>query len=471
MISAEDLEKISKIRLGAPFPEWGENYDIKYNNARPSNILRFNFRDKYENFTKNYKYIDNDELSRSFQLCNNTSAGSKINVHLCIYAVNTDCFIEGTVPTTADEANYDDIMPDYNLYYPFLQYIMEKQENEWCFPSFDYECVNIIEASLLGQTIVTPDLPTIVSPEHTSYPASNNGGNPEMKSSEMSPDSPTSPDSLDSPDTHPTSVSSSVSTSPATSVSGTINPPMSIATSMNNNNNNNNEKGYEDGNDDDRTPEQIHFENTCIQYALSLLSDENDIHSFNIDIASLYKGFVDINDKIYLFVDFTHVINKIKPEYSKVIIDELVYKKKVYNIPVSPSITELFDSHPKLKHLYNLQGNHEYPFPFQLYPCEKDDSGYKNVTGKLSYLPFEHEYIGRSHLFSTDPFENNENIIRCACFISKGMYIVKDVNTSELTDSDKEKHAEIIDDACSIYFHENGYQLWGIKNITHFVTL
>jgi len=45
----------------------------------------------------------------------------------------------------------------------------------------------------------------------------------------------------------------------------------------------------------------------------------------------------------------------------------------------------------------------------------------------------------------------------------------KDLAKEEISDEEKKEHIVKILRASSFYFHENEVQLWGVKNILHFV--
>ncbi len=86
-----------------------------------------------------YKYIDDDQLSKNFTFCEIPN-DNILNVHFCLFSINTECFIEGDIKQSMDEYGEEPILR-YNEVYPFLQFITEKKEDFYDFPSMEYECI------------------------------------------------------------------------------------------------------------------------------------------------------------------------------------------------------------------------------------------------------------------------------------------------------------------------------------------
>jgi hypothetical protein len=221
---------------------------------------------------------------------------------------------------------------------------------------------------------------------------------------------------------------------------------------------------------EEKSQEQIHFETECFKYLFSILQDESQIHQQQIDISSLYKGFLEKDESnLFVFFDITSLISKLKPDFTIAIIDEIVYKKIIYSTPVNELITDFFKQNKQLCSIKTIDDK-LYPFPFQLYSCKFTDE-YENILieNPEKYSSYEHSFFGIAYYFTTLPIINSnvESLKRYACFIINGLYIKGDIN--ELQEEEKEEYQKQILPASTIYFHENNLQLWGIKNISQFV--
>jgi hypothetical protein len=332
----------------------------------------------YNSHSRNYKYIEDDQLSKMFGFCMNTE-NKTFKVYFALFSINQSCFIEGEYEETAYTSDIADNQSKYNTHYPFLQFHMETQTDIYSFPQMDYECpvINIPADSL------------------------QEGGEPDS---------------------------------------------------------------------DEKSQEQIHFETECIKYFLSMFSDDNIIHAQKMNISNLYKGFMEYDDTtVFVFFDISTVLHELKRELTIAILDEILYKKIVYSTPVDPVLTDFFKKNNELCNLKTLE-NQIYPFPFQLYLCNFTDE-YENIRldNPQKYLSFEHPFFGIAYYFSTSPIVNTDvsSLKRFSCFITNGLYIKG--NLDDLEEDEKEKYRNQIITASSFYFHENLLQLWGIKNISHFI--
>jgi len=221
---------------------------------------------------------------------------------------------------------------------------------------------------------------------------------------------------------------------------------------------------------EEKSQEQIHFETECIKYFLSMFSDDNMIHAQKKKISNLYKGFMEYNDSsVFVFFDISTVLRELKRELTIAILDEILYKKTIYSTPVDPVVTDFFKKNNELCNLKTPE-NQVYPFPFQLYLCNFTDE-YENIRldNPQKYVSVEHPFFGIAYYFTTLPIVNTDVSLlkRFSCFITNGLYIKGDIDNLE--EEEKEKYRNQIITASSFYFHENLLQLWGIKNISHFI--
>lgn len=314
-----------------------------------------------------YTYIENDQLSKRFDLCNRATT---YKIHLCIYSLNIDCYIEGiSQPYYKEE--YGDIDYKMNEFYPFLEFAVQENSESYGFPMVEFECPEIA----------------------------------------------------------------------------------------------NTDKNYIEG---DSSQEEIYFENFCKEKILSLFNSNYIINK--IDLKSLFKGFKEEPDNhLYVFFDATTIIDYLKENYILAIIDELVYKKEIYSKPVDAQNVSFFKKNEELIHIMTKEGK-RIPFPFQLYLCKDNDGEYENIRTTEPILQMmNHPFFNMAYFFTSKPILNSDTkgFRRFACFIFKALYILKDIEI-ELTEEEKDNYEDKLLEASTIYFHENGLQLWALKNILHF---
>jgi hypothetical protein len=370
----------------------------------------------------NYRYIDDDVLSKNFNICSNDI--NSFTLYFCIYSINTECYIEG-IPQLDDSLKLNDINYIYNHFQPFIQYIFEKKNNSilsletYHFPSKQYTC------------------PVFTNQENIE-----------------------------------------------------------------------NESQREDSND--ISQEQIHFQNSCFEFLLSCFDKNiNDtIHKEKIDFRNLYKGFIqedENKENIFVFFDISKIISYLNTNYTLAIMDEIIYKKKIYSTPMDEFVIQFFKKNDSFTKIYILNNDDdenipekevEVLFPFQLYLCDYVNNEYINIDNSYDLKevkPLEHPFLGMAYYFSTSPLKEveTENLKRFSCFMVNDLYFKKDISNINEEESEESEESEVniqseeeendkkdptkeyikeeILYASTLYFHENELQLWGIKNITHFI--
>ena len=114
-------------------------------------------REKMENvrFYPEFTYIENDELHKSFALIDmpphhvNDDSPPTFLVHLCVYSINCNCFMETVEKTEEEEEEEEnmDVKEDFYMdvpsvarpqFYPFVMYLLEKGG----FPSFSFSLLD-----------------------------------------------------------------------------------------------------------------------------------------------------------------------------------------------------------------------------------------------------------------------------------------------------------------------------------------
>ena len=317
----------------------------------------------------------------------------------------------------------------------------------------------------------------------------------------------------------------------------------------------------------DSTNVNIEFETECIKELSNIITN---IHDLTLNkVTDLYKGVYVVEDTdestgepyIYAFFDIStfrfenslssqsqsltflaEASPKPKMNFSKqsaeklqkeiislgknmvwATIDEIIYRKTINGFNINDDVIDLFNKQKYFKTIFSLE-NRSFPTPFQLYLCKNDKemaSNEPNETLALSnvlmgepILPFEHPLLGYGYFFTSEPLANTSNINnlqRFSCFIVNCFYafnlskeslkitfneepstttttsnddisiVLSSLRTSDtsLTNEKEEINGvhesnEILENimaASSVYFNENGVQYWFIKNISHFTKI
>lgn len=237
-----------------------------------------------------------------------------------------------------------------------------------------------------------------------------------------------------------------------------------------------NKKNDENGeNEEDEI--DIEFFNQCSQFFQKTTTLSNDIAS------QRYLGFIEKDDIIYVFFDCSKLDNLVVENMQFGIIDEIINKKKINDIPIEQHIVELFLSSPLITHIYRVHGE-EVPYPKLVYLCLSDNEGqYKNAyysdstkTVSVTNPKIEHPFFGNVYIFSSEPIIQGS---------TKGL--VQELVES-LSESTPIKRYTLFTDSAKIYkeitareqidkryvcygFIEKSHELWAVKHIKLFVEL
>lgn len=206
--------------------------------------------------------------------------------------------------------------------------------------------------------------------------------------------------------------------------------------------------------------------------------------SFDSETAHrIYLGFIENEGIIFIFFDLTNIDTTTLEEgkYDTGIIDEIINKKKINNIPIDLTIVQLFESSPLLTHMYRSQGI-ELPYPKLVFLCENSDNGeYKNAyyvgsqkTISIVNPKVEHVVFGYVYLFSSEPLINGEttglvqgivktmtnttDIIKRFALFTDSAKIYKEVDPNEVSDKNYECYG----------FTDKGRELWAVKTTALF---
>ena len=216
--------------------------------------------------------------------------------------------------------------------------------------------------------------------------------------------------------------------------------------------------------------EHIFFTNECSKELLNILPI-HDIFNSSV-LRQIYKGFIEDGDNLYVLFDSTTIHTQIdSTKYSWAIIDEIVYSQKIINKVFDSKIPELFIKSPFIMYILD-ETVQRLKQPNLLYLCNKPESVYKNVENiqnidsiKIIDETIDHELFGSYYICSSMPINGADltKIKRYAAFTYSPKYILKDIST--ISQEDKDELIEEFEDSniLSIYFREDGIQLWGIQ--------
>lgn len=208
-------------------------------------------------------------------------------------------------------------------------------------------------------------------------------------------------------------------------------------------------------NDDIYLPEQ------CTQYI------KNNFNITYENSEDFYKGYVIMEDKLYIFIDTTinHMDFPNENQYSWVIIDEIIHKKSTNNIPICKIITTMFSNKPEIKYIYT-ENNDIIERPICVYICQYEDDKYTNieVTDQLSTSlvsnKVSHDMFGSITMFSTNPILNSNVYKRYSLFTNNANYILH-------TNFTKSEIENIKDKSC-VRFPYNNVECWAVKDSSMF---
>lgn len=349
-----------------------------------------------------YKYITNKDFSTEFN-----SNEEEIRVNLCVYNINTDCFIETTTVKDMNESLHEKIKKrDFKLnallkhngvqtkqsfICPFLEFVFTNNNSQYEFPSFIFKPMQVT-----GKTVPKRNEKIIE-------------------------------DDID----------------------------------------------YSYGN-------KTYFENECFLQLFKLFKTiPHETHLSN-SINNMYKGFIKSDEPHYtVFFNITPFIiinpNLLKIDYLFGILDEIIYKKKIWDTPIDKEVTKLFKKYKKLRVIIN-EDDEEYPIPIQTYMCEKINQQYLSKSSAL--FPSCIEPFGLCYYMTNSQLSSNPD--RYAVFVVNCLYNIELMDSSDIFIANKkgelkELTGEELSNALlsnsSFYFNDIDIQIWGIRDNLHLTKL
>ena len=166
------------------------------------------------------------------------------------------------------------------------------------------------------------------------------------------------------------------------------------------------------------------------------------------------------------------------------ILDEIVIRKRILDIPIKDYIIDMFNEY---KVLNNIKDSTNFPIekPIILYQCNGTYKNYENNyynenenhNKSISLIDerIEHEVFGNIYLFSVQPLEydNLSKIKRYAAFINNTLYMLNNTNLTkeELVGEETEISKLPFKTYHCISFNEDGKEYWTINTNQLFVEL
>ena len=419
------------------------------------NRAQLHSRDTYKFDDQEYFYLSDHLLSQKFGDFMNTDKQYKI--HICIFKLNRDCDI------------------------PFLQFLLDNTGEILDFPKIDFHC------PVISGPTPTPILTTAIAPAKPSQgiiqsisdsigsifsPTKKIGGQDNLAILSK-PNSKENSQEISQEIPKPNSQEISQEPKPFSQKPNPILQPSQPSAEHT-----------------DESQEHIFFMNECSQALLKILP----IHDmFDPEtLQTMYKGFAESGDDLYIMFDATTIPVNINPsKYVWTIIDEIINSQKVLSKQVSQDLSKLFLKIPELADILDKDG-HKIMRPNALYLCtnmtkspdnptiEIPDTTYKNihksVDNTISILDntVDHPWLGTNYFFTSRALDgvDYKTVIRYAVFTYSARYILKEMES--ISQEEKDAFSKILEeetDNSSVYFWENGIQMWCIKSSDQFTII
>ena len=166
-----------------------------------------------------------------------------------------------------------------------------------------------------------------------------------------------------------------------------------------------------------------------------------------------YKGFLEENENIFVFLDLTMENLNTKLNIKQAILDEILISGNIIGIPIDSNIINLFNNNILIQNLRTLEGAKiENPKIGYLIDKSEDNDNYENVyhdNNEILLIPPTNNYQENEDIFifSSAPlkYDNISNICKYACFVSND----ENENESEYSET--------------FLFQENNTLFYGIK--------
>lgn len=220
--------------------------------------------------------------------------------------------------------------------------------------------------------------------------------------------------------------------------------------------------------------ENLHVEimNVCVGKILAMFPLIQDDYGVEMQ-QHMYKGFLhsETNNIVYMFFHIqTYEAKKNDPTITWSIIHEMTSKSDQW----SPVVRNMFLDDLEMTKLYD--GGLVIPSPYMMYGLSRNkmDQPYITTMRNVSMIDktYQHPILGNHFYFCVDAIDDKPiDTQKYAVFTINDRYILRDISlcTKEALQTFMTKYQDL--DIMSIYFYEEGKQLWCIKSPDHFARL
>jgi len=209
------------------------------------------------------------------------------------------------------------------------------------------------------------------------------------------------------------------------------------------------------------------------------LSQCSDLININFkDLQTNYKGYIEIEDIIYVVYENVGEKIKSRPGSQLALLHEITTTKKIINNSVNESVVDLFENEPILLNLKD-DDNNSLENPVVLYLCKNNGNSYETVVVSDSSTEeidtqINHEVFGNVYLFTQEPiptvgsffsfFTGAKKVKRYAGFLDQKTEIEN--GEKKLSDFMKERNQTSFtyENYSCIRFKENGLNYWAVKS-------
>jgi len=190
-----------------------------------------------------------------------------------------------------------------------------------------------------------------------------------------------------------------------------------------------------------------------------------------------YKGFVEIDDKIYAFYENIGDLIQSKLGSSLCIIDEIINKKKILSIPFHESVIKLFDENQELLNMKDNEGN-LIENPILAYLCKKNGNKYESVLIDNTIddvdIKVNTEHFGNNYLFTTEPintvggffsfFSGSKKPKRFALFLENVKNIENKDKSILLYMTENSETEENYNEYTCISYYDSEQEFWAVRS-------
>jgi hypothetical protein len=202
-----------------------------------------------------------------------------------------------------------------------------------------------------------------------------------------------------------------------------------------------------------------------------------------MDSTQQYKGFVEAGETLFAVFDVTDIdIIPTNPLNNWAISDEIINKKKVFDVQIEDSVIQMFNENRVLMNIKD-KDRKDVANPIISYLCKNSSEGYENVyykeeesshnTVSILNTKVDHPFFHSGYLFSTEPifFYTEFSKIKRYALLIDGSLLVENGDTPIAEYKTQEGAVPEYSQYECIGFKENSRDYWLAKSRTIFTEL